>query len=287
MREIRIHCRGGQGGLTCARIIVDAALKDGKMGQAFPQFGPERQGAPVKSFARIDKDFVRVKATIDRPDVVMVFDRGLLFTETAVSGLKSGGILLVNSEKLPANIPSKENELTVAWVDATALAKEKLGREIPNTAMLGAFSKATKLIDIEAMKQAIVEWFGDEIGQKNSEVAKLAFDQTKVKKLSNLGEPDKKSSNEYSLIEDYPQMVTSKPKVGAIGKTGSWRVEKPIIDDAECVGCWRCFVFCPEGVIKRNREDKKVEVDFDYCKSCGICVEVCPTEAITMEKVNL
>lgn len=286
MKEIRIHCRGGQGGLTAARIIVDAALEDGKMGQAFPEFGPERQGAPVKSYARIDDDFVRVKATIDRPDVVMVFDPDLLHLENAALGLVDRGVLIVNSEHKPTQFPCPEKEVILTWVNATELAKELLGREIPNTAMLGAFCKTTQLIDIEAMKQAITNWFGNKIGPKNSQVAQQAFDRTKVESFSGTYTSVSEENEMFRSVYDYPEMVISKPKVGASGKTGSWQAEKPIVNHGRCVGCWRCYIFCPEGVISRDKENKKVVVDFEYCKSCGICVEVCPTQAIRMEKVN-
>ena len=284
MQEIRIHCRGGQGGLTAARIIVDAALKDGKRGQAFPEFGPERQGAPVKSFARIDDDFVRVKATIESPDIVMVFDRSLLENENAAVGLKSDGVLILNCDEIPEKIPCDQEEIDAYKVDATGLAKEHLGREIPNTAMLGAFSKATGLIKIEAMKQAIEDWFGEKIGPMNAEVAEHAYDQTDSVHLVDECVPPSIESGEYNDIDDYPEMVISRPKVGASGETGNWRTEKPIIDYSTCVNCLQCYVSCPEGVIERNREEDRVEVDFDYCKSCGICVDICPVDAITMEQ---
>lgn len=75
----------------------------------------------------------------------------------------------------------------------------------------------------------------------------------------------------------------SYPKKGAMGKTGSWRVFKPLFDKEKCVKCLRCWVFCPEGAIKRNKDDT-IHIDFDYCKGCGVCANVCKVKAITIER---
>jgi len=83
-------------------------------------------------------------------------------------------------------------------------------------------------------------------------------------------------------VEKYPIITSlSYPKKGAMGKTGNWRVFKPILDSSKCVRCLRCWVFCPEATIIR-REDNSVEIDYDYCKGCGICAQVCAVKAITM-----
>ncbi len=75
----------------------------------------------------------------------------------------------------------------------------------------------------------------------------------------------------------------SYPKKGAMGKTGSWRIYKPTLDQKKCVKCLRCWIFCPEGCIKRKKDDS-VEIDYDYCKGCGVCANVCPVKAIEMER---
>lgn len=75
----------------------------------------------------------------------------------------------------------------------------------------------------------------------------------------------------------------SYPKKGAMGKTGNWRVFKPLLDITKCVKCLRCWIYCPEGTIIRKKDDS-VEIDYEYCKGCGICAEVCKVKAIVMER---
>lgn len=87
-----------------------------------------------------------------------------------------------------------------------------------------------------------------------------------------------KKKKKYDVITSI-----SYPKEGAMGKTGSWRVFKPVLDKDKCVKCLRCWIYCPEGCIKRN-EDDTIEIDYDYCKGCGICANVCKVKAIKMEK---
>lgn len=90
--------------------------------------------------------------------------------------------------------------------------------------------------------------------------------------------------SKYQLnVKKYKNVVTtiSYPKVGAMGKTGTWRTFKPILDKNKCVKCLRCWIFCPEAVIWRNK-DGSVDIDYDYCKGCGICANVCPVKAIKM-----
>jgi pyruvate ferredoxin oxidoreductase delta subunit len=87
-----------------------------------------------------------------------------------------------------------------------------------------------------------------------------------------------KESKKYDVVSGI-----SYPKEGAMGKTGSWRVFRPTLDLAKCVKCLRCWIFCPEGSIKRKKDDS-VEINYDYCKGCGVCASQCPTKAITMKR---
>jgi 2-oxoacid:acceptor oxidoreductase gamma subunit (pyruvate/2-ketoisovalerate family) len=162
MIEIRFHGRGGQGAVTASEIIAIAAFKDGKYSHAFPSFGPERTGAPVEAYSRIDDKFINIRTHVYEPDYLIVLDPSLLYAVDVTKGLKKGGIIVINSEK-----PVKVGEFKVFNVDATKIANEILGKPIVNTAMLGAFIKATGLITMKNLEEAIKERFPKELAEKN------------------------------------------------------------------------------------------------------------------------
>ena len=151
--EIRWHGRGGQGVVTAGKLLAETALETGQYFQAFPDYGPERMGAPIRVFTRISPEPINLHCQIETPDVVLVLDPTLLGTVDVAEGLKGDGILLVNTNRSPAEI-REELGLTggkVFTVDASHIAIETLGREITNTPMLGAFARATGLFDVEAL----------------------------------------------------------------------------------------------------------------------------------------
>jgi pyruvate ferredoxin oxidoreductase gamma subunit len=152
MLEVRWHGRGGQGAKTVALLLADAALSAGKSVQAFPEYGPERMGAPVQSFNRIDDGSILMHCSIKSPDVVVVLDPTLMATVKVTSGLKPGGILLVNTSLTPGEIKKQTGfGGRVCTVDASKISEETIGRRIPNTPMLGALAKVTGALDFEAM----------------------------------------------------------------------------------------------------------------------------------------
>jgi pyruvate ferredoxin oxidoreductase gamma subunit len=171
MIEIRIHGRGGQGSVIAAEIIAKAAVKEGKYGQSFPMFGPERRGAPVQAFARISEEEIRIRGMIHEPDVVIVLDRKLLDVVDVGDGLKEEGILIINS---PSGADMGKRK--VVSIDATKIAIECIGRPITNTPMLGAFSKATGLIKIDTLEEVIREEFNKELAEKNVKAVRLAWE---------------------------------------------------------------------------------------------------------------
>ncbi|HBE73497.1 MAG TPA: pyruvate synthase [candidate division Zixibacteria bacterium] len=152
MLEIRWHGRGGQGAKTVALLLADAALSAGKNVQAFPEYGPERMGAPVQSFNRIDDGRIPMHCSIKSPDVVVVLDPTLMATVKVTAGLKPGGTLLVNTSFAPGEIKKQTGfGGRVCTVDASRISEETIGRRIPNTPMLGALAKVTGVLDFEAM----------------------------------------------------------------------------------------------------------------------------------------
>jgi 2-oxoacid:acceptor oxidoreductase gamma subunit (pyruvate/2-ketoisovalerate family) len=181
MIEIRFHGRGGQGAVTGANILAIAASKEGKDVQAFPYFGVERRGAPVTAFTKIDDKPVRIKSQIYEPDFVVVLDASLLKAVDVTQGLKDKGVVLINTEKKPADVQGVKGK--IATVDATAIAvKHGLGsKEAPivNTAILGAFAKATGVIKIESIVESILE-SAPAKKNENADAAKEAYDTVKV-----------------------------------------------------------------------------------------------------------
>ncbi|MEE8163733.1 MAG: pyruvate ferredoxin oxidoreductase subunit gamma [Anaerolineae bacterium] len=160
MIEIRIHGRGGQGAVIASKVLAVAVFKEGKYVQSFPAFGVERRGAPVMAFTRIDDQPIRIRCQIYEPDHVVVLDPTLLEAVDVTAGLKEGGWILINSEQDPAtfDLPARYR---VATIDAQSIAiKYRLGPKsapIVNTAILGAFAKATGIVGLEALAEAVRE----------------------------------------------------------------------------------------------------------------------------------
>jgi len=152
--EIRWHGRGGQGAKTAALLFGDAALASGKFIQAFPEYGPERMGAPVTSFNRISSKPILLHSGVTNPDIVIVLDPTLIESVNVTEGMSDGGILLVNTERPAAEIKDDCNikgNIKVFTVDASKISVETIGRDIPNTPMLGALIKVTGILDFKEM----------------------------------------------------------------------------------------------------------------------------------------
>jgi len=180
--EIRWHGRGGQGAVTSAELLARAAINEGKYAQAFPKFGPERRGAPVQAFNRINaSNPIRVRADVDKPDVVVGLDPTLLRIVDVTSGLKDDGILIVNTSR---TIEEVEAQFGTKWllvsIDAGKIAREELGVPIVNTTMLGALLRATAIVDIESIVEPLQKRFG-RLAERNFNAVKRAFKETVIK----------------------------------------------------------------------------------------------------------
>ncbi len=155
--EIRWHGRGGQGAKTAALLFGDAAVETGKYIQAFPEYGPERMGAPVFAFNRVSDAPILQHCGIKTPSIVVVLDPTLMQTVDVTEGLPEDGVVLVNTQKTAEEI-KKELKLTtqqVYVVDASKISNEILKRDLPNTPMLGALIKASKLLEFEPMLESV------------------------------------------------------------------------------------------------------------------------------------
>lgn len=178
MIEIRIHGRGGQGSVTAAELLAVAAFDDGREAQAFPAFGVERRGAPVLAFCRIDSEPIRIRSQIYEPDYVIVQDPTLMDTVDVLAGLKPDGTVLINSEHTASEL-KLDTTARVVTFPATQIALETLGRPIMNTAIMGAFSGISGAISFEAIERSIRHRFPGELGEKNVEAARKAYELTK------------------------------------------------------------------------------------------------------------
>lgn len=177
--EIRWHGRGGQGAVTSAELLAQAVIDEGKYAQAFPSFSPERRGAPVLAFNRVNAtEPIRIRAEVDTPDVVIVLDSSLLSIVNPTSGLNEKGILVLNTKKSPEEIRS-ESGFTgrLAIVDAGTIAQETLGIPIVNTTMIGALIKATNITSLEAMKAPMEKRFG-RLAERNLKAMERAYQET-------------------------------------------------------------------------------------------------------------
>ncbi len=180
--EIRWHGRGGQGAVTSAELVAQAAISEGKHAQAFPSFGPERRGAPVLAFVRIDsQEPIRIRAEIAKPDIVVVLDPGLLSIVNVASGLKENGMVIINTKKSFQDVGAAlKVKCRLAKVDATAIAREILGVPITNTTMVGALVKASGVVELESVVEPLNRRFG-RLAERNINAMKRAYDNTEVK----------------------------------------------------------------------------------------------------------
>ena len=151
--EIRWHGRGGQGAKTACLLFGDAAMATGKYIQAFPEYGPERMGAPVSAFNRLSDEPITIHSGVEQPDVVCILDPTLIGKIDVTEGLTDDGILVVNTRESPDELRKRLNlkDGKVFTVDASGISKETMGKEIPNTPMLGALVRATGILDFDRM----------------------------------------------------------------------------------------------------------------------------------------
>jgi len=176
--EIRWHGRGGQGIVSVSRLLAEAALMDKKHVQSFPEFGPERSGAPVRGFTRISDEPVSIHSQIYNPSIVVVVDPTLLGANVT-SGLAENGTIVANSERTPNEIKKTlaVNDAHVYSVNARKIALDVLGRPIYNTAMLGALIKVAPITSVDSITTVVRARFPGTLGEKNVEAVKRAYEE--------------------------------------------------------------------------------------------------------------
>lgn len=179
--EVRWHGRGGQGAWTASELLARAAIWEGKHIQSFPEFGPERMGAPVTAFTRISTEPIKIHCEVYNPDVVAVLDPTLLKTVPVTEGSSKEGSIIINSKDDPAEIRRvlKADKGKVWVVPATEIAIKILGMPITNTAMLGAVARVTGIVSLESLKKVVKERFKLDIAEKNFAVIEEAYKEVR------------------------------------------------------------------------------------------------------------
>jgi len=274
-----------------AQALAAAAFREGNYALAFPFFGAERRGAPVLAFTRVDAKKVRQRTQVYKPDFSVVLDDKLMGYVDVTAGLKDSGMLIVNSPLPPEKIKT-ERSVRTATVDATGVALAVLGVPVTNSAILGAFAKATGLVKIESVEKGIMDIFGARLGEKggkkNADAARRSYEKTIVG--TSVG--GRKFTPQKKWLPDYKELPLSlgltmrETEAGRVGpgsfdmnKTGSWRTFAPLLNEAKCTNCLICWFYCPDGAIVRG--EKHISINYDYCKGCGICEAVCAPKALT------
>ncbi len=185
MFQVRIHGRGGQGVVTAAEMLSIAAFEEGKHAQAIPSFGSERMGAPVVAYVRIDDDPIEITEPVLHPDLLIVQDPTLFHAVDLFNGLADDGFLLINTARaLPdLHIDAALTRLPdhhVYTVAATELAVQHLGRATPNTALLGALTALSGVLQLDSVITAINDKFSGDVAARNVTVARAAHDAARA-----------------------------------------------------------------------------------------------------------
>ncbi len=186
MIEMRWHGRGGQGTVTAAKVLADACHSGGRFVQAFPEYGPERAGAPLRAYNRISSKELRMHCPVLEPDIVSVVDATLLDSINIAEGSKDNTIFIINTTKDPKEVREKlkagKNQ-KVFTVDATKIALDCFGRALPNSPMLGAVCKVTGIVPLDHLLEDVRKSFGKKFSQKiidgNLEATKRGYEEVR------------------------------------------------------------------------------------------------------------
>ena len=323
MMEVLWHGRGGQGAFTAARLLGAAATLSGeKFALAFPSFGPERRGAPMRAFTKISPVPIGDRSAVSHAGFVIYLD-GTLLDENWADELAPGGLCLVNTK-------SAFDDPRLVAIDADGIASELLGRPIPNTVFLGALSVACDLVSTEDVAEANRQYMPAKLHGRNIAVVERAAELMRgllAARTSTDEEgteacrpsaaapapakesPDTARENAAApsaaharsahspaahictLRDEVPQVSdfanTTCYEAGYLTQINAgWRNVRPVIDEASCTGCMQCYLACPDGVIfkvpAQGKTGEAVAVDLDFCKGCGVCAAVCRFSSIEM-----
>lgn len=294
MYRIRFHGRGGQGVKTASQILSSALFLEGFEVQDAPRYGAERRGAPIFAYVRADRAPIHERGIIARPDLAVVVDETLVTVPAAgvLQGVDADTVILVHGDasaeswKSRARIPGKAIALPAPARGAARTEAAFAGARCAGAAarLLGAVSRAS----LERALKAELEALGAGVLGQNLQHALAAFDSVashagavrEGKSVSALGYV---APEWIGMPRDEVAVAVADiraPATSAVSRTGLWRALRPVIDHGLCKRCnWICGTYCPDSAI-RVEHDGRPEIDYDHCKGCMVCVDVCPPHAI-------
>jgi pyruvate ferredoxin oxidoreductase gamma subunit len=299
--EIRLESLGGFGAHLAGKMLAEAAvLRMGLNGAHFSSYGSEKKGSPIKSFVRLAAagDEVRTSAPVERPFVVAVFLENLLNDPAILSGLRSGGILIVNTAKSPEEIRAALDYPydTLACLDATTIALEEKTRV--NTAMQGALAAMIPFLDVGAVRDVLAATFE----RKHASIIEgnlRTFDRGASELKIDRREPAPEGRDVIGVEPKWGYLnaplggVVADPANTVVKNLSGSRTGKiPVFHADKCIHCGLCDLACPDNSLSWDIVHLDDEtwltrmrgIDYQYCKGCGACVDTCPAGALTSER---
>ena len=288
--SIRWHSRAGQGAVTAAGFLAEAMALLGYQVQSFPDFGAEKRGAPVVVFNRVSRivEVLDDPAHLMRVDLVVLMDPTLVGAELSygdiLEGVSKEGILFINTAKTQSSGFHERFEGAVFHLDATQIAFDTIGRNIPNVAMMGVLASILKL-DYERMasflRAHLAGSFPEAIVEKNL----IGFERGYEKVFKPIGKIDKvlkvlpspvsENRHGWQSLERGGGMVSDMGSSVSYD-TGNWVPKKLCFEKNNCIDCGLCWPVCPDDAIIFDDEGHMMGVDLNHCKDCGLCVKACP-----------
>jgi pyruvate ferredoxin oxidoreductase gamma subunit len=294
MQAVRFHGRGGQGAKTASRILGTAAFIEGFVAQDSPIYGPERRGAPLAAFTRIDAGPIKQRGIIACPDLVVIADASLIQDSAArvLDGIDERTPVFINSPLTAEQVQAQTSlpgRLTT--LDLTDIALQHVGKGGAISALLGAVAGRLVGLRWESVREAVARELAN-LGlaasqiERNQTAALQCYDALRtIPAVPGAPQPAALAQLHVPTYEP-PTRGTARITAGpnsAIRSMAGWRTFRPVLRPDLCNGCWLCFANCPEGAIT-IKPDGKPAIYYPHCKGCLDCVEVCPTDALTVER---
>ena len=294
MYRIRFHGRGGQGVKTASQILSSAFFLAGYEVQDAPRYGAERRGAPIFAYVRADRAPINERGIIARPGLVVVVDQTLVTMAAAgvLQGVDADSVILIHGDasaeswKSRARIPGR-----VLALPAPARSTARAEAAIAGARCAGAAARLLGVVSRASLERALeseLESLGADLLEQNRVHALAAFDAL-APHAGLVRDGGSVSASGYAApewigipLEDVAVAVPDirAPATSAASQTGLWRALRPVIDYGLCRRCsWICGTYCPDGAIRVDAEGRP-DIDYDHCKGCMVCVEVCPPHAI-------